>query len=99
MEYQIRNYKVKPGMVDQVIEEWRSNIVPIRTKKGFKIIGAWASEKENRFTWVMSYDGPEGFDAADKAYYESPERKSVKQDPRRLLAEVDLVVMKAVSPR
>jgi hypothetical protein len=96
MEYQIRNYKVKPGMIDQVIKEWRTSIVPLRTKMGFKIVGAWSNKKENRFTWIISYDGPEGFEAADKAYYESPERKALKQDPRRLIAEMDLVVMTAV---
>ena len=67
-------------------------------KKGFKVIGAWSNEKENRFTWILAYDGPESFEKADKAYYDSPERKFLGQEPRRLLTEVDTVIMAAVSP-
>ena len=98
MEYQIRNYKVKMGMMNQLVKEWRTSIVPLRIKKGFKIIGAWSNEKENRFTWILGYEGSEGFEKADKVYYDSPERKSLKQDPRRLLTEVDTIIMTAVSP-
>ena len=34
--------------------------------------------------WVISYDGPD-WDAAQRAYYESPERKALRPDPAELI--------------
>ena len=45
--------------------------------------------KENRFVWILSYDGPEGFEARDSAYYDSPDRKSMKPDPAPLIEKAE----------
>jgi len=34
--------------------------------------------------WVVSYDGPD-WDAAQRAYYDSPERKALDPDPAALI--------------
>jgi len=78
---QLREYAIKPGQLDRFADVWRSGVRPLREKKGFVIEGAWKIPSEERFVWIVSHDGPEGWEAANTAYYESPERKAMDPDP------------------
>ena len=40
---------------------------------------------EEHFVWIVSYDGPGGWEAANKSYYDSPERKAMDPDPASLI--------------
>lgn len=81
MEYQVRRYRVAEGKLDAFVDAWRSGVVPLRQNFGFTIEGAWSIPETNEFVWVMSFDGPEGFAAADAAYYESDERSTLDPNP------------------
>lgn len=96
MVAQLRMYKAKEGELDAFIEEWRDKIVPLRRKFGFQVQGAWAIRATGEFIWIISYDGPEGFEARDAAYYDSPERKAVAPSPARHLASTDTRLMTPV---
>ena len=85
MEYVLRIYTIKPGEMDEWIGEWRAHVVPLRRKHGFDVCGAWVSEEDDTFTWLLGHDGP--IDAANAAYYESPDRAAVDPDPARHIAE------------
>jgi hypothetical protein len=85
MEYRLRIYEVKPGEMSAWIDEWSGLVRPLRESFGFRVLGAWASEEANTFVWLLSYDGPGGYDAADAAYYASPERAALDPDPARHL--------------
>ncbi len=63
--------------------------MPLRERFGFQIHGAWSIEESNKFVWVISCDGPEGFDAADAAYYASEERRRLSPDPAEHIASVE----------
>jgi hypothetical protein len=97
--YQLRRYLVQPTEMDTWLEEWRRDIVPLRERFGFNIVGAWVSREENRFVWVMSYDGPEGFEAANERYYASPARLAIQPDPTRHLVETETLLMESVFER
>jgi NIPSNAP len=86
MEYRLRIYEVKPGEMASWIDEWSRHIRPLREQLGFRVLGAWASEEANTFVWLLGYDGPGGYEAADAAYYASPERAAIDPDPARHLA-------------
>jgi hypothetical protein len=86
VEYRLRIYEVKEGEMPAWIDEWSRLIRPLREKLGFRVLGAWASEESNTFVWLLGHDGPEGYEAADAAYYASPERAAVDPDPARHLA-------------
>lgn len=96
MVAQLRMYKSKDGELDAFIEEWRTRIVPLRRSFGFTVAGAWCRRETNEFIWILSYDGPEGFQARDAAYYASAERKAVSPDPARHLLQIDTRLMTAV---
>ncbi len=93
MVSQLRIYKVKPGEMDAFVREWRTGVVPLRKKFGFKVEGAWTIRKDDTFVWILTYDGPEGFEARDAAYYASPERKALTPSPARHLDSMDTRLM------
>ena len=66
------------------VDGWTRGVLPLRRKFGFRVDGAWGVPKGNRFIWILSYNGPDGFEAIDSAYYDSSDRKSMKRDPAPL---------------
>ncbi len=98
MVSQLRMYVAKEGHLDEFVREWRAGVVPLRQKFGFKVEGAWTIPAKNEFIWIISYNGPDGFEARDAAYYASPERKALAPDPARHLAQTDTRLMTSVLP-
>jgi hypothetical protein len=87
MRYQLRDYDVRPGEMDAWLGEWMANIRPMREKFGFQVVGAWRVEAQERFVWILGYEGEGGFEEADRRYYESPDRRALVPDPARHLVE------------
>ncbi|HEX9496768.1 MAG TPA: NIPSNAP family protein [Candidatus Limnocylindria bacterium] len=82
---QLRDYTIKPGELARFSELWATKVRPLRQAKGFVIEGAWKIPSEDRFVWIVSYDGAAGWDAANRSYYDSPERKAMDPDPAHLI--------------
>ncbi len=82
---QLRDYTIKPGELARFAELWATKVRPLRKQKGFVIEGAWKIPSEDRFVWIVSYDGADGWDIANRGYYDSPERKTMDPDPARLI--------------
>ena len=88
MVTQLRDYRIASGSLDRFVEEWRERIVPIRLGLGFTIDGAWTIEDESRFVWLLTHPGDwEAFDAADRAYHASPQRRALEPNPARLIEQ------------
>jgi NIPSNAP len=77
-------YTVRPGTMEAWVSEWREYVYPLRLRRGFAIPGAWVVEREDRFVWLLEYDGDD-YEAANEAYYASPERQAIEPDPTRHL--------------
>lgn len=88
--WQLRDYKIKPGEINEWIKEWRTHIAPLRRSFGFEVIGAWLERDADRFIWLIRYRGERSFEEADAAYYSSPERKAVSPDPARHIAHAEM---------
>ncbi|MFF3934161.1 NIPSNAP family protein [Streptomyces hirsutus] len=86
---QLRTYTVRDGLLDEWVERWRSDIVPLRLELGFEIGGAWVDRKRNQFVWLISYEGPETFAERNALYWASPERKAMGLDPGDYLLHTD----------
>ena len=84
---QLRDYSIKPGQLDAFADLWSNSVRPLRQKKGFIVESAWKIPSESRFVWIVSYDGPDGWEAANREYYDSPERKAMDPDPASLITE------------
>jgi hypothetical protein len=96
MELVLRIYTIKPGELEDWIEEWRTHVLPLRRRLGFEVLGAWVSEEESTFTWLLGYEGPDGLAAANAAYYDSPERAALDPDPARHIAEARQLPVRAL---
>ncbi|MGW6223745.1 NIPSNAP family protein [Streptomyces olivaceus] len=78
---QLRTYTVRDGLLDEWVERWRSDVVPLRRKWGVEIGGAWVDRERNQFVWLISYKGPGTFEERNAQYWASPERKAAGLDP------------------
>ena len=87
METQLRRYRIADGRLSQFVEEWRSGVVPLREAAGLVFLGAWSVPATSEFVWVIGYQGPEGLEAADRAYYESEARRNLDPSPSRHIEE------------
>lgn len=85
MATQLRVYTINRGKLDDFVRAWRAGVYPLRQKMGFRIDGAWVLKERNQFVWLMSYNGTD-WEAQDKAYYASPERKALNPDPAQFIA-------------
>jgi len=95
---ELRDYRIVDGQLDQFVAEWRHEVLPLRTRHGFSVGGAWTVEGESRFIWLLSRDGTwEEFEAANEAYYASPERDELAPDPARLIEMATHLRLSAVS--
>jgi hypothetical protein len=65
---------------------------------GFTIDRADVIRETNEFVWIVSYDGPEDWEAKQAAYYGSPERKAVSPDPARHIAKARRWFIEPVVP-
>ncbi len=100
MQLVLRIYTIRPGELDEWLEEWRDHVVPLRRAAGFEMLGAWASEEGPEepatFAWLLGYEGPASLEAANATYYRSPERQALEPDPARHIAEARQLDVRAV---
>jgi hypothetical protein len=88
MATQLRDYRIVDGSLERFIGEWLERIVPLRRELGFEVGPAWTIEEQSRIVWLLSYPGDwDAFEAADRAYYASPQRASLDPNPARLIEE------------
>jgi hypothetical protein len=95
-EYQLRIYEISAGRMAEFTEGWRAHIVPSREQFRFKVVLALAGAESGDFVWLLRWDGPEGYEAADRAYYDSPGRKSVSWDPAPFIIADELRILHQV---
>jgi hypothetical protein len=95
MQSQLRIYSIKDGLLDEFVEFWRSEIVPLRRRFGFEVAGAWADAETGTFAWVV---GHADFEQAATDYYDSPDRKLLSRDPGEFIESSELRMMAPVDP-
>jgi hypothetical protein len=69
---------------------WSRGVVPLRERCGFQLLGAWLDRPQERFVWVLGYDGPDGFDAADDRYHSLTERRALDPEPSSFIRAAQL---------
>jgi hypothetical protein len=93
---QVRTYQVREGAMDEFVALWRDHLVPVREQYGYSVAGAWRSPDDTTFTWVVCHEAPDGWDAAEQAYYDAPERAALPQNPADFLTGSQTMVMRPV---
>jgi len=82
--------------MDAFLDAWLTGVYPLRRKLGFTLAGAWRVGGTDEFVWILGYDGPEGFAAADRRYYESDERTRMSPDPAQYIETSENHMMRNV---
>ena len=95
---QLRIFTINKGKMSEFVSAWQLGVYPLRIKSGFKIEKAWVVREKNKFIWILSYDGPEGFEAKDSLYYASQARTTLKPDPAEYIADAEKYFIDPVLP-
>lgn len=96
MASQLRTFIIQENKMDEFVKAWLSKIYPLRLHHGFMIDGAWIDEERNEFIWILSYDGPEGFEEKDKTYLATTDRVKLDPDPAQWIIGGEKRMIKAV---
>ena len=75
---QLRRYEIKPGEMDAFLAAFRAASV-VRGQYGFSVAFALVDDDRNEFVWAVTHDGD--FAVAEEAYYASPERAALPDNP------------------
>jgi hypothetical protein len=70
--YELRQYKVRPGMLDGWIKIMEEEIIPFQVSKGMVICGSFRGETDlSIYIWLRRFDSEEQREALYKAVYET----------------------------
>jgi hypothetical protein len=98
MDFQIRRYKIVADGMDEFVELFNDQLVPLRERFGFRLESSWRLDETHEFMWIVSHDGAEGFEAADAAYYSSPDRDALSPNPLDFIEEVNTSMATRLAP-
>jgi hypothetical protein len=86
VQSQLRRYRTTAGAATRFAEEWATSVLPLRERFGFRVRG-WLTEEADEFVWLVEHDDRAAFEAAEAAYYASPDRAALDPDPARWVVE------------
>ena len=95
---QLRVYTIKPGKMEEWIRGWTEGVYPLRLKHGFRVDGAWVLHEEDKFVWILSYEGPEDWETKNAKYYASADRTGLDPDPAQHIAKAEQWIVTPVLP-
>ena len=96
MVSQLRIYTINKGMMDDWVSLFNETLMPLYSKVGIKVEGAWANEDKNQFIWIRSFADAKDLEAKEAAFYASAEWNANVDKIRSHLARVDVHVMNPV---
>jgi hypothetical protein len=70
--YELRQYKVLPGRMDEWVKVMEQEIIPFQVSKGMVITGSFRGETDSSvYVWLRRFESEEQREALYKAVYES----------------------------
>jgi len=96
VELELRRSRIRAGCIDECLEAWLREVVPLRRRFGFTFLGAWVAEEAAELVWILGYEGSDGFANADRRYYASPERVALDPDPAQWFESSESVRLRQV---
>jgi hypothetical protein len=70
--YELRQYKVLPGKMDEWIKIMEEEIIPFQVSKGMVITGSYRGETDDSaYVWLRRFDSESQREALYKAVYET----------------------------
>ena len=76
--YELRQYKVKPGMMDSWVKIMEEQIIPFQVSKGMVICASFRGETdESCYVWIRRFESEAQREALYAAVYQSDHWKNV----------------------
>ena len=70
--YELRQYKVRPGKMDEWVKIMEEEIIPFQVSKGMVVCGSFRGETDDSvYVWLRRFDSEAQREALYKAVYES----------------------------
>ena len=77
MFYELRQYKVRPGKMDEWVQFMEEVVIPFQTSCGMTITGCFRGEKDDSiFVWTRRFEDEAQREALYEAVYESDRWKN-----------------------
>lgn len=87
---QVRIYTVNKGQMDEWLDIWTNQIVPVHVRLGIDINGAWVNRPQNEFVWVRTFADEADMQEKMKQFRESPERQALGDKLTGCLAKMEV---------
>ena len=70
--YELRQYKIKPGKMEEWLKVMEGEIIPFQVSKGMVITGSYRGEKDDSvYVWIRRFESEAEREKLYKAVYES----------------------------
>jgi hypothetical protein len=74
MFFELRQYRIKDGRMDEWVAFMESEIIPFQVSKGMVVIGSFiGEEEEDLYIWIRRFESETERVAPYKAVYEDPQ--------------------------
>ncbi len=74
--YELRQYKIRPGKMDEWIQFMEGTILPFQISKGMVVTGSYRGEEDDSvYIWMRRFESEEQREQLYKAVYENDEWK------------------------
>ena len=93
---QLRIYTIKPGMMDEWLELFNQQLVPIHRDQELRLDGVWVNTEADEFVWIRSFKDEAEMEAKMDSYTASPARKAVGDLPGQYIAKTDVRILRSV---
>jgi hypothetical protein len=100
--YELRQYKVKPGKMDEWVQIMEQEIIPFQVANGMVICGSFRGETdESCYVWIRRFESEAQREALYKAVYESDYWKNDMSPrvPNYLIREENVVQRIVPTPK
>lgn len=95
--FEVRNYTVKQGAMDEWVDFMETKILPFSAGKGMKVDATFRGvDDPNAYVWIRRFDDEEHRKALYKALYGSTEWKEVYKPTVERLLEMDKIQVQVV---
>ena len=73
MFFELRQYRIKDGRMDEWVEFMECEIIPFQVARGMVVVGSFiGEEEEDLYIWIRRFENEEEREKLYKAVYEDP---------------------------
>ena len=73
MFFELRQYRIKDGRMDEWVDLMEKEIIPYQVAKGMVVLGSFVGEEEkDLYIWIRRFESEEEKERLYKAVYEDP---------------------------